>query len=213
MNFEPWRGSEYGCQNSLGLPARLLVLGESHYGAEDRPGITKDVVAEVFAKDVPYRYRFFTSVFGAACGAEREPTREALEQFCRAIAFYNFVQDMLHKPGDRPSAEQWKGGLAHFFRCLVTLKPSHVIACGFALWDNLPSEGFSDLACEAERSVLEQLPQRYRDNASHKHRGWVGQYDHAGGKCLILKIHHPSMAFSADEWHPLLQKFFKLEVD
>ena len=210
MNFEPWVGDRYGHHNYLGLPVRLLVLGESHYGAEDRPDITKEVVAEVFAKDVPYRYRFFTSVFMAACGEEKEPTREALKEFCHAIAFYNFIQDMLGTPGDRPSAEQWKGGLAHFFECLVTLKPSHVIACGFGLWDNLPSEGFSDLD---ERSVLEQLPQRYRDNASHKHRGWVGRYDHAGGKCLILKIRHPSMAFSADEWHPLLQKFFKLEVD
>lgn len=210
MNFEPWQGNDYGCQNSLGLPARLLVLGESHYGAEDRPDITKDVVEEVFAKDVSYRYRFFTSVFMAACGKEKEPTREALKEFCHAIAFYNFIQDMLHKRGDRPGAEQWKGGLAHFFDCLVKLKPSHIIACGFGLWDNLPSECFTDLA---EESVLEQLPKRYQDNASHAHRGWIGRYDHAGGSCLILKIHHPSMSFSTDEWRPVLQKFFKLEVE
>ena len=100
MNFEPWVGDRYGHHNYLGLPVRLLVLGESHYGAEDRPDITKEVVAEVFAKDVPYRYRFFTSVFMAACGEEKEPTREALKEFCHAIAFYNFIQDMLGTPGD-----------------------------------------------------------------------------------------------------------------
>ena len=214
MNFEPWQGGRYGSSNNLGLPKRLLVLGESHYGEKENayPGLTKEVVEEVFAKDedVPYRYRFFTSLFMAICGAKREPTRKALAEFCHAIAFYNFVQDLVPAAGDRPTGEQWENAADPFFECLGTLKPSHVVACGFALWDNLPSERFSDLPAETERSILEQLPNRYQDNASHRHRGWAGRYDLADTGCLILKIHHPSIAFSADEWHPLLRCFLKL---
>ena len=119
MNFEPWQGNDYGLPEQPRVTGAAARPRRSHYGAEDRPDITKEVVEEVFAKDVPYRYRFFTSVFMAACGKEKEPTREALKEFCHAISFYNFIQDMLHKRGDRPSAEQWKGGLATFFECLV----------------------------------------------------------------------------------------------
>ena len=214
MNFQPWRGDCYGLDNNLELPKRLLVLGESHYGDTEKayPDLTKDVVEEVFAKaeDVPYRYRFFTSLFKALRGAEREATREALAEFCHAIAFYNFVQEMIEAPGVRPSEEQWAGGVAPFFKCLSNLKPSHIVACGFALWDNLPSERFSDLPAETERSLLELLPEQYQDSASHRRRGWAGRYENEGGGCLILKIHHPSIAFSAAEWHPLLQHFLKL---
>ena len=215
MRFEPWGGCRYGQPNRLGLPERLLVLGESHYGAEDRATITQEVVVEVFAKaeDVPYRYRFFTSVFKALCGAEQEPTREALAEFCHAIAFYNFVQDMIREAGDRPNEEAWAGGITPFFEGLDRLTPSHVVACGFGLWDSLPSEHFSDLATETDRSILEQLPSRYQGSASHRQRGWVGRYDYEGGRCVILKIHHPSRAFSAPEWRPVLQRFLRLEVD
>lgn len=210
MNFEPWKGGRYGSRNNLGLPRQLLVLGESHYGAGARPTITQEVVKEVFAEDVDYRYRFFTSLFMALCGAEREPTREAVEEFCHAIAFYNFVQELIEAPGVRPTEEEWAGGVAPFFECLSILKPSHIVACGFALWDNLPSERFSEVPAETEQGILELVPERYRDSASHRRRGWAGRYKDEGGGCPILKIHHPSLAFSAAEWHPLLQHFLKL---
>ena len=213
MNFQPWIGDRYGSNNSLGLPARLLVLGESHYGANARPDITKEVVGEVFDEGVSYRYRFFTSVFKAVLEAEREPTREALEEFCRAIAFYNFIQEMMPTAGDRPTGTQWTCAAVPFFECLEKVNPSHVVACGFELWANLPSERFSWLSGETEAHLLGRLPTQYQDSAQHRKHGWVGRYDHAGGGCLILKIHHPSIAFSAAEWRPLLQRFFQLEVD
>jgi len=217
MRFEPWEGCRYGQPNRLGLPERLLVLGESHYGdrEKDRAAITKEVVKEVFAEveDVPYRYRFFTSVFKVLCGPEREPTREALGEFCRAIAFYNFVQDMIKEPGVRPSKEQWAGGIAPFFECLDQLTPSHVVACGFGLWDNLPDQCYSRLSEEIEENIWSLFPdqgKRPRDGTSPD---WVGRYRHKSGSCLILRIRHPSVAFSAPAWRPVLRRFFRLEVD
>ena len=213
MKFEPWIGECYGSSNSLGLPARLLVLGESHYGARGRPSITREVVGEVFGEDVPYRYRFFTSIFKALCGAEREPRREALEEFCHAIAFYNFIQEMIDAPGVRPSEEAWAGGIAPFFGCLDMLKPSHVVACGFRLWNNLPSECYKRLAAETERDILGRLPDRYKASGRTDPGDWVGRYAYDGASCLILRIKHPSVAFSAAQWRPLLRSFFQLEVD
>ena len=210
VEFEPWTVCRYGRDNNLGLPSRLLVLGESHYGTKHRRTITQEVVEEVFAEDVDYRYRFFTSLFMALCGVEREPTREALEEFCHAIAFYNFVQELMDAPGVRPSEEQWAGGIAPFFECLKMLRPSHVVACGFGLWDNLPSGDYSRLADETEAHLVERLPPQYQGSARHPHHDWVGRYEYEGGECLVVKIHHPSIAFGADQWHPVLQRFLKL---
>jgi len=214
MNFQPSVGCGYGSNNSLGLPKRLLVLGESHYGAEPRPDITKEVVREVFDEDVPYRYRFFTSIFKAFCRSGREPTREALAEFCCAFAFYNFIQEMIVKPGVRPSQAHWEGDVAPFLECLKMWKPSHVVACGFELWDNLPDKGFSRLAVETERDFFGQLPDQGKRRLDYRRPGnWIGRYEYGGGSCLILRTRHPSVAFSASEWRPVLRSFFQLERD
>ena len=42
---------------------------------------------------------------------------------------------------------------------------------------------------------------------------WIGRYKYAGGSCLILRIKHPSAAFSADQWRPVLRRFFEMEPD
>ena len=34
--FQPWKGKGYGRSNKLGLPTRLLILGESHYGVPEK---------------------------------------------------------------------------------------------------------------------------------------------------------------------------------
>ena len=118
-----------------------------------------------------------------------------LSEFCRAIAFYNFIQEMMPAAGDRPTGTQWTCAAVPFFECLEKVNPSHVVACGFELWANLPSERFSWLSGETEAHLLGRLPTQYQDSAQHRKHGWVGRYDHAGGGCLILKIHHPSIAF------------------
>ena len=213
MNFKPWKGRRYGHGNSLGLPKRLLILGESHYGDNPRSTITQDVVPQVFGEDVPYRYRFFTSLFMALCGVEREPTREALEEFCHAIAFYNFIQEMMDEREIRPGEEQWEGGAAPFFECLDTLKPSHIVACGFTLWDNLPHRRYSRPSRGIEEDVGALLPDQGKRQSDSIHGpNWIGRYGHAGGSCLVLRLRHPSVAFSAPKWHPVLQRFFKLPV-
>ena len=220
IHFEPWEGERYGRTNELGLPQRLLVLGESNYGARerpelDRPGITTEEVKEVFDPSCPYRYRLFTSLFKASCGEERDATHHSeLEKFCHAIAFYNFVQEMMPARGDRPTAEQWKRAADPFFECLDKLKPSHVVACGFGLWDGLPTKGFSGLSGETAQDIWGLLPEQGKRPSDRPNPGdWIGRYKHAGGSCLILRIKHPSVAFKAARWRPVFRRFFKLKVD
>ena len=208
INFEPWKGDYYGHHNNLGFPARLLLLGESHYGPA-RPDITREVVEEAI-DGTGGSYRFFTSIHKAICRAEQETT---LAEFCHAVAFYNFIQEMIDTPGSRPGAEAWKRGIGPFFKCLDTLKPSHVVACGFTLWDNLPNERFSCLSDETEQLILGRLPEQGKRPTDCRLGDRIGRYSHAGGSCLILRIRHPSRGFSAAKWHPVLQSFFQLQAD
>ena len=211
MRFQPWRGDGYGQPNSLGLPKRLLVLGESHYGDAARETITQEVVGQVFDPNIPYRYRFFTNLFNALCG-KREATHRALEEFCHAIAFYNFIQDMLEK-GARPTALQWEQSKEPFLECLDRLKPSHVVACGFTLWDNTPHKNYSCLSEGVAEEIVGLLPEQgKRPSDRSQPRNWVGRYNHAGGSCLILRLRHPSVGFSAPQWRPVLQRFFGLHA-
>lgn len=215
VKFEPWTGCRYGSENSLGLPKRLLVLGESHYGGEVRPTFTQYVVEEVIGgrgRALP----FFKRLFNASCGAKKKPTREALEEFCHAIAFYNFIQTMMETPGDPSKHACWGAAEGPFFECLDRLKPSHIVTCGFTLWRNLPGKRFSRLRRETERDFFDQLPDRGRSRWDRRCRGddWIGRYGHSGGSCFSLRILHPSSIgkhfFWPDEWQPVLQRFFEL---
>ena len=209
MNFLPWIGNGFGHDNRLDLPARVLIIGESHYDAPATSEITIEVVKEVIAGT---RVRFFTSAFKAICGPDTDPTREAVAEFCHSISFYNFVQDMIEAAGVAPSEGQWERGTAAFFECLDSLKPSHVVACGFRLWDNLPEHRFTDCDSDIEVDTRLHLPESYRNNESHQRRGWIGRYQHAGGSCLIVKIEHTSRGFSPAAWHPLLHWFLELDA-
>ena len=214
MRFEPWTGCRYGRHNSCGLPERLLVLGESHYGGkeQDCPTFTQEAVKEFLAGDDSYL--FLTWVLNACRVPEREPTPEARAEFCHAIAFYNFVQDMIPKPRVRPSKEQWAGGIAPFFECLDRLTPSHVVACGFQLWDTLPHQGYSRLSTEIEREIWDRFPDQGKRRTDCTDPGdWVGRYAYKSGACLILRIKHPSVAGSAAQWRSVLRRFFEPEVD
>ena len=209
MNFFPWIGDRFGEPNDLGLPARVVLVGESHYGAKDSPHLTEWVVQEVLDGA---RYRFFTNVFRAVRGPEATQAPETLSSFFHAVAFFNFVQALLALRDVVPTDEQWREGAEVFPKYLDELKPSHVIACGFRLWDNLPNMGFSRCSPEIEQDLLSTVPDRHRGDQSHERRGWIGRYVHAGGSCHIVKIRHPSQGFSPTEWHPVLQWLLQLEI-
>ena len=210
MRFLPWTRDRYGKQIDLSLPARVLFIGESHYDAPDTPDLTIQAVEDVRGGA---RYRFFTSVFTAVCGPDTTPTPKAFSAFYDAVAFCNLVQEVLVSTDMQPTPEQWKHGVQVFPSYLDQLKPSHVVACSFRLWDWLPSERFSRCSSEIERDLLSTVPERCRDDESHERRGWIGRYAHAGGSCHIVKIPHTSYrGFSPTEWHPVLQSFLQIEA-
>lgn len=208
MNFYPWKGRNFGRPNDLNLPNRLLLVGESHYGAsaDDQNITTKVVEAYVLEGGL----RFFTGALKAIMGTDAQATQDERASFYNAVAFYNFIQHMLESREDRPTQDNWQYATGAFPSCLDLVKPSHILVFGFGIWDYLPGERFSP-SLQLERDVLTHLPSRYRNDDSHRDRGWIGRYGYAGGASLVMKIQHSSIAFSPVEWHPVLQWFLKLK--
>ena len=93
--FCPWKGEGYGKVNDLGLPANLLILGESHYGnpeCRDRWNgqPTVGVVREYCEEG---GYPFFTKIIRTVLGPDTPAdTSEQRTRFFKSVAFYNYVQ-------------------------------------------------------------------------------------------------------------------------
>lgn len=180
--FRPWVGSRYGQANEVGLPERVLILGESHYGdGKPDPNLTEAVVREWLDGHTPRR--FLTNISQALIGRHySEIDHEAVWQ---SVAFYNFVQTYAAKgPRRRPTNRMFEEAEVPFFEILATLAPTHVLACGKRLWDWLPMTHFRDEGADD--------------------RGW---YELGDLRIPILYIHHPSSGFSAPRWAPIVREF------
>ena len=212
--FDPWVGDNYGSPNDLDLPSRLLILGESHYDHGDsevyRRSFTKEVIAAVIAEEQRkiYKRNYFKGVRKAVLGPSQEVDAK---DFWQSVAFYNFIQKPVEKPGDRPTRHMWKGEAPDRFRkTLNRLRPTHVIVAGFRLWEHLPGDKdfWSDAPEDEVATIRKLVPSRF-NNCKHERLGWLGRYRHGSGKCLVVKIHHPSR-FSPEQWHPVIRDFLRM---
>lgn len=207
MKFLPWIGSDFGNSNNHDIPPRLLVVGESFYGWNDLDDrIAMFVVEKYIAEE--WNVRFLTNVQNAILGGTGWIAGEDRTSFSNAVAFYNFVQDMLPDSKTRPTHEMFEYGTKSFLSCLDCVQPTHIVVFGFTIWDYLPNENFSSCS-QLEQDILKHLPNKYRHNEGHQHRGWIGQYEYSGGTALVMKCRHASAFFSAKQWHPAIRWFLQ----
>ena len=204
--FDPWVGDNYGSPNDLGLPSRLLILGESHYGGpeKDRRSLTREVIEDQWS-GCPYRY--FTGVRKAILGPSQEVD---VQDFWQSVAFWNFIQGLVENPGNRPTQHMWEEARDCFRETLNRLGPTHMIVTGFRLWDHLPGDKdfWFDAPGDEVATIRKLVPNEFR-NRDHERRGWLGRYRHGSGKCLVVKIQHPSR-FSSEQWHPVIRDFLRM---
>lgn len=208
MELLPWRGPGFGEPNQHGLPSRLLLVGESHYG-EGNPydDFTSAVVKDYYIERG--NLRFFTIMAKVILGPDwPTDTREDRASFYNTVAFYNYIQVVSGEIRERPTDEMWESGRKAFLQCLDYVQPSHILVFGFGVWDELPNEHFSPCS-QLEASISRFLPERYKENRNHKNRGWIGQYQHAGGRALVMKVMHASRC-SPTAWHSVARWFVNL---
>lgn len=214
IKFKPWKGdcyctgSNYRSNIKFDLPRGLMLLGESHYDVGHCPDATRKVVkCHIRGERVGNNSKFFQNLEKVLLG--RKVERSDPKDLWQSVAFYNFVQYSLDS-GARPKSCMWMKSKLPFRECLDYLRPTHIVACGFTLWDHLPDdEGFWIAAPQDEDKIRKSIPYPF-DTERHRDRGWSGRYRHRGGECRIVKIKHPSRAFSWRKWHRLLRAFFQL---
>ncbi|MDE0029884.1 MAG: DUF2442 domain-containing protein [Deltaproteobacteria bacterium] len=207
--FQPWKGKGYGKPNDLGLPTNLLILGESHYGDTEnwerwhgQP--TKGVVGE-YCKEGGYL--FFTKILHTVLGQETSTDRS---RFFDSIAFYNYVQRSVGAAPDiPPTKEMWEEAAAPFRATLECLRPTHIVACGMRLWDNMPYD--EDFWASPPEALIDCLgSEKFPTNWPPK--SLLGRYRYSEGESVILAIHHPSWkGYQPHAWHPVVKRFLSYD--
>ncbi|SHO23031.1 Putative uncharacterized protein [Moritella viscosa] len=135
--FKPWIGSNY-TSNKFG--ARILVLGESHYGSpeDEYEDYTVDVV-KMWGQE--NRLAFFTKIAKTLLNYDssnylNEHERHTLWE---NVSFYNYVQAIVGEGARiRPSDEMWKKSEVAFQEVIERLDPQIIIVLGMELAENLP---------------------------------------------------------------------------
>ena len=205
--FCPWKGEGYGKANELGLPARLLILGKSHWGKESKGWgneFTQTVVRDYLENG---GYAFFTKVVHTVLGPD---TVERKDQFFNSIAFYNFVQRSVGDASDiPPTKEMWEEAAAPFRATLEFLRPTHIVACGMRLWDNMP--GNDDCWTPPPEALIRWIGSRKFPTA-RRPEDILGCYRHSEGKSIVLAIQSPSWRwYKSRSWHPVVKRFLKYD--
>ena len=153
VGFPPWIGKHYCTENRFGV--RVMVLGESHYGAEgtEKPTETEGVV-QWFTQRAQTgegeRMRFFTVIANILRGQGGWIGDGDLAQVFQEIAFYNFVQTFVgDAPRGDPSFRQWVDAQAPLKTVLEALKPNAVLVLGLESWRHI-----LDWPEDIERAVI-----------------------------------------------------------
>jgi hypothetical protein len=186
--FKPWIGSKY-----FDSPARLLVVGESHYGEPSEfPGEDTSLVVENWKSGI-WKIRYLVALARLLSGkmASELNRSEEIEE----ISFYNFVQVSMLDPNHRPSPNQARGSWEAFGAIRSQLNPTHILATGTVfLWENMPPFDGREARIELAGKAME-----------------VGEYKTSAGMALTTVIPHLSRGFSPPVWQESVREFRKLD--
>ena len=196
--FLPWVGARYGETHAPPLgSARILVLGESHYGDEScqRESFTRDVVSEwVFHR----RDRFFTKVAKLTLGLSTADwlSQDASHEFWNSVLFYNYVQQIVGPgPKYRPTPEMWGSAESSLESVLRQYTPNCIVVLGRELAGALrttTSLGFAVVSEDGPEPFYALAP------------------DGAQGPILWTWVNHPSSpGFSYAKWQPRVQSLLQ----
>lgn len=216
--FCPWKGEGYGKANDLGLPENLLILGESHYGnpkdwdrwnGQPTVGVVREYCEEG-------GYPFFTKIMRTVLEPDTPAdTSGQRTRFFKSLAFCNYVQRSVgDTPDTPPTKKMWDEAAAPFLTTLESLRPTHILACGMRLWDNMPEpEGVWTRPPELIHWFdTVNFPTPWPPN-SRPPKSLLGCYRHSEGQSVVLAIHHPSWKrYQPSAWHPVVKRFLEYSV-
>lgn len=211
VSFLPWVGENYtngiiGFDTETGTPIlgtpekqgkRVLILGDSHYCADPKqaiPALTINVINDFVYGETghePYKNTYTKFERFLKGGIIDQKERENLWNY---LIFYNYVQEAMSKPREKPNKDQYGKSEVSFWEVLEANKPDVVIVWGKRLYNHLPQKGEigKEIHIEGKKPV----------------ETWTYELD--GRTINLLPIYHPSGGFSWKKyWHKVLVEFFK----
>ncbi len=190
--FIPWVGSQY----AEGIKGeRLMVLGESHYCANESeavPQLTINIIHHILNPDSQHEGFINTyTKFGRALAGKEQYNKDRAAVW-NSFLFYNYVQVPISETRKAPQKQDFVDAESPFFTVMEQYRPDCVIVWGNRLYNNLPRKGN-----QTEDLIL-------RDGKSVE--TWVYKLSN-GHTVNLLPITHPSAAFVPEYWHEAIMSF------
>jgi len=131
-NPDIWLGANFQSTNP-----NLLILGESSYD-ETTPPLHEYIPSWI---NDEVKDNTFACIYNACTATKKQPYGGASRKaFWDAIAFYNFVPGAIGQEStSRPSAANWRSGIAPLHLVLGALRPKGVLIIGFETSDHARS--------------------------------------------------------------------------
>ena len=194
LRFLPFVGSSY-YSNAFGK--RIMVLGDSHYGAEFSPDITKDVLNRYL--DVTHEREGWMNTFTKfeRSLVNMATTREDSHVIWNSLLFYNYLQVLLDGPREAGTAEQYANSANAFFNVLEEYKPEVLIVWGMRLWNVLPEANWE----KGEEINVEGYGVQ---------NGYYRLSD--GNKVRAFCVYHPSAGYDWGYWYKVISLFLSLNT-
>jgi hypothetical protein len=158
VRFVPWVGKNYGRKDNLFNGTRIMILGESHYGAEPSKQAPspedKDFTHKVVRHYVDdslwddggkIGYKGTFTRIANICSKEDVYTQEEKAEFFQSVIFYNYVQSYIPDKHNRPTEEQFKDSCEAFIEVLHTFLPDGILVLGKETWRYTPDFGGKEI--------------------------------------------------------------------
>ena len=207
VKFLPWEGENYQKGGFNGK--KILVIGESFYCPEEEAvsSLTDKVINDYLAiRKGEYRksngrwtntyLKFERSLVG------EETTPEDSQKIWNSIAFYNYLQVPMFGAGESGSPVDYKNAEKAFFGVLNKLQPDLIIVWGVGkLFNNLPEDRWrwgETLEFDWDNGQKKKIMNGYYQLKNDK-------------KSRVIAVYHPSVGYSWDLWHKVIESQFKCE--
>jgi hypothetical protein len=185
--FKPWVGKNYVRGEGL------LLVGEAHYGPSDLASESTISFTQAFIDGE--NHKFWTNIMQVVDGMPYAGIDRA--RFWNDVAFYNFVQQSVgESAGTAPTAEMLELGSAPFFSVVEELQPRRILVLSSRMWQALPNG-----AGRAGPNIGQRETER---------ETWL--YPQPSGEALASSIPHPSLYFSWQKWHPVVEQLLSRDV-
>ncbi|GAA3997537.1 hypothetical protein GCM10022408_05320 [Hymenobacter fastidiosus] len=137
LEFNPWLGLEYNSLPNI-IGVKMLLLGESHYSEESQlADFTQNVIRDLAING---RFNYFSKLRTLVSKAIDNPDLSP-EQFWNAVAFSNYIQDIVgDTPRIAPTEKMWSRAANSLRKILDETKPDVVLVVGKRLWEAMPDE-------------------------------------------------------------------------